>query len=417
MVRSSTIRIAVLLGCFAASGFAVAQEGVGQKLTGTPCPAATGPAEDPTYSLRKLAFEEIKAGHSEAARALMRCAIRANPKDLIALRQAVYLDLAAGDEPGASEDIDSLRALDASSAQFEAQQGYIFAKQKRYREARSAFQRAIAFGDAAITEQAERAIDVLDEEDPSRSASFSVDGQYLNRFDDGIVDASARFYQRLGSRGPVRAYLNARLLRDTASGVGPLPQIFSDNAFLGGVGLLFQPRGAHYSVTAEANEAYVFFAHPGTSTGAGRAATVPDFRVVGGYFQSFRRAGSRFAVEGNGSVGFYSRYQRDAIAYLQPRESYDLVVRGPVRVAPFFQQSLALDTNQQFFNNTAELIPGVQFALAAVPAVTLRTEYVRGFYLPLPTNSVNPYGLTYSDFRVRLLFGKSVTLHSGASER
>ena len=76
---------------------------------------------------------------------------------------------------------------------------------------------------------------------------------------------------------------------------------------------------------------------------------------------------------------------------------------------------MAFDTNQQFFNNTAELIPGVQLSLARVPGAALRTEYVRGYYLPFHSNSVNPYGGSYNDFRIRLTFDKCFFLR-GATQ-
>ena len=41
------------------------------------------------------------------------------------------------------------------------------------------------------------------------------------------------------------------------------------------------------------------------------------------------------------------------------------------------------------------------------------TEYVRGYYLPFHTNSVNPYGSTYNDFRVRLTFARTIPLKRG----
>ena len=377
------------------------------------CPATDPLASDPTYVLRKPAFEALAKGDQSEARRLMRCAVKVNGKDLIALRQLVYLDLNAGYDELAIEDIDTLRSLGASEPKFESQQGYLYFNQKRYDAARQAFERAAAGDDPEVRKDARRAIKVIDEEYPTHTLEIAVDAQYLNRFDDGVVDAYARYFQRLGRRSPLRAYAGVRLLRDTASQVGPLPQIFSDNAFLMGAGLAFQPHAAHYFVSAEANVAYVFYAGRN-----GTAALVPDYRAVAGYYRLFRpgpdSAMRKLSFQANGSFGFYSRYQRDAIAYLQPQETYDLN-QGVLRISPFFQQSFAFDTNQQFYNNIAELIPGVQLSLAHTPGAALRVEYVRGYYLPLHTNSVNPYGPTYNDFRVRLIFDKQFFMHRAES--
>ena len=185
-----------------------------------------------------------------------------------------------------------------------------------------------------------RAIAVIDAEYPAHSLEIALDAQYLNRFDDGIVDVYARYFQRLGRRSPVRAYAGARLLRDTASQTGPLPQIFSDNALMTGVGLAFQPHEAHYYVSAEANVAYVFYGGRNNTS-----ALRPDYRAVAGYYNVFRPANDshfhKLSFQANGSFGFYSRYQHDAIAYLQPQETYDLN-KGSLRVSPFFQQSFGV---------------------------------------------------------------------------
>jgi len=378
------------------------------------CPPASGTVEDPTYPIRKLAFDANSAGRKDEARHLMRCAIRANPHDVIALRQEVYFDLNAKDDAGAAEDIEALRAMGASAPQFEAQEGYILASQKKYDDARLAFGRAIAAGDPAITAQSMKAIYVLDGEFPRHTLSIYTDAQYLNRFSDGVVDTSARYYERLGSSSPFQVYAGERLLRDTASTGGTLPQIFSDNALLSGIGVQFQPHAAPYFLTAEANAAYVFY-----GSKHGTAAIVPDTRVVAGYYKLWRAGrdstlGDRFSFEANGSFGFYSRYQHDGIAYLQPREIIDLTHEGSLRLRPFLQQSVALDSNQQFYNNIFELIPGFEVSNTNFHGVSLRVEYVRGFYLPVNNASVNPYGSSYSDFRFRLLFQRNIPLGLGA---
>ena len=381
---------------------------------GAACPPADGTVEDRTYPIRKLAFEANTAGRVAEARHLMRCAIRANPKDLIALRQEVYLDLNAKDDAGAAEDIEALRALGASSPQFEAQEGYIYASQKKYDEARLAFGRAIAGGDPAITAQSMKAIHVLDGEFPRHVLSLYADSQYMNRFSDGVVDTYARYYERLGVSSPFQIYIGERLLRDTASSGGKLPQIFSDNALLSGIGVAFQPHDAPYFLTAEANAAYLFY---GSKNGT--SAIVPDSRVVAGYYKLWRSGrdssiGDRFSLEANGSVGFYSRYKHDGIAYLQPREILDLTHEGSLRLRPFLQQSISLDTNQQFYNNVFELIPGFEVSNTDLHGLSLRVEYVRGFYLPVSNSATNPYGSSYSDFRFRLLFQKNISFGLGA---
>ena len=376
------------------------------------CPA-TSTMGDITYPIRLKAFEAIDQHHPEEARQLMRCAIIANHADQIALRQEVYLDIDAGASENAIEDIEALRKVGSVDAQLDAQEGYLYADKKEYALARQAFRRAIATGDPALRLASLKALGNINSEYASRTLEFDVDGQYLNRFDDGVVDALLHLNQRLGRRSPFQAYLNVRLLRDTASQVGKLPEIFDDNAFLTGIGLSFQPAGAHFAISAEANEAYVFYAGRNHT-----AALIPDFRTVAGYYNVFRATPqSRFAFQANGSVGFYSRYDHDAIAYLQPQESVDIIRRDQLRLAPYLQESFAFDTNQQYYNNIAEIIPGLELYLKRLSGLALGAEYVRGYYLPFHTNSPNPYGSSYNDFRIHLTVSKTIPLAGRSEEK
>ena len=122
---------------------------------------------------------------------------------------------------------------------------------------------------------------------------------------------------------------------------------------------------------------------------------------------------SRISYELNGSFGFYSRYQHNGIAYLQPREMVELTPHGSaLQLTPFLQESVALDTNRAFYNNVLELIPGFEVSDTKAKGLALRVEYVRGFYLP--ADAGNPYGSSYNDFRVRLVFQKSIPFATGA---
>jgi tetratricopeptide (TPR) repeat protein len=369
------------------------------------CPKANGTVEDPTYPLRKIAFESLAASDVDEARRLLHCAVEANPNDQIALAQLVYLDIDARQKTAAILDIQKLRLLHAHTRAMEMQLGYLYEEQKQLVPARMAFERAIEYNDPETTAQARKALAVIASEWPQHQFGVYFDSDYLSRFGDEVVDSDVRFYERLGWGSPVSFYVHGRVLRDTASHLGQLPQIFSDNAAIAGGGLFFQPYRARYFLSGEANEAYLF-----KQNSTGRTALVPDYRAIAGYFGSWPKMGGPFRFEANGSVGFYSRYQHDGIAYLQPREALDLFHAGGLRFSSFLQENVALDTNQAFYNNTAEVVPGLDIHARSLPGASLRFQYVFGYYLDLPGNSPNPYGPSYRDLRFRLLYGRNVSV-------
>ena len=379
------------------------------------CPKAAGTVEDPTYPMRKQAFAALEAKDPGEARRLFQCAAEANPQDQIALAQLVYLDIDADQKPSAIHDIEALRRQHAQTKELEMQLGYLYAEKKQLVPARMAFERAIEYNDPATTAQARKALGVITAEWPDHQFGFYLDSEYMSRFSDEVVDSDARFYQRLGWRSPVSVYVHSRVLRDTASHAGELPEIYSDNAAMFGGGLFFQPFHAHYFVSGEANEAYLF-----KENTTGRTALVPDYRAVAGYFRTWSvhggpgeggsAQGGPMQFEANGSMGFYSRYQHDGIAYVQPREIVNLFEARGVGVSGYVQENLAFDTNQEFYNNTAEIAPGLDLHLKRVPGASLRAQYVFGYYLDLPGTTANPYGSAYRDFRFRLLYGRNLSL-------
>ncbi len=371
------------------------------------CPAANGTPEDPSYPVRKAAFAALTANNAAEAQRLFRCAATENANDRVALAQLAYLDIRAGDKPAAIQDIERLRALNAITPELELQIGYLYYAQRRLEPARLAFERALKYDDPAIKTKAQSALAVIEAEAPRRWTSLYLDTQYMERFHDQILDGDARAYQRLGPEWPVSFYAHARLLRDTASHAGALPQIFSDNAALFGGGLFLQSLRAHWYVNAEGNEAYLF-----KENTRGKTDWVPDWRAWGGYFRSWPEKPKRLGFEANGSIGFYSRYQHDTISYLQPREVAGLFHLGSFAFTGFVQENFSLDTNRLFYNNVAEVTPGLEIRSLRLPVASLRAEYVRGWYLPVPADAqnLNPYGTEYHDIRIRLLLWKSSSL-------
>lgn len=370
-----------------------------------PCPAAGGTVEDPTYPIRQKAFDALTAKDAEQARQLFRCAVKARQGERVALAQLVYLDIDAGDKPAAIQDIRELRVLHAQTKELELQLGYLYIDVNRLDLARQAFERALEYNDPAVVEKAHKALTVIAAAWPEHQLGFYLDSQFMTRFHDDVTDASLRYSERLGPRLPVSVYFNGRILRDTASHGGVLPQIYSDNAALVGAGLLYQPYRAHYFVSGEANEALLL-----TANAAGKNPMIPDYRAVAGYFRQWPEQGGWLHLEANGSMGFYSRYGNDGIAYLQPRELADLIRMGNLRLSAFVQENVALDTYQQYYNNTAELIPGLDLHDRRLAGLSLRCAFVRGYYLPLHSNSPNPYGPNYTDYRCRLILGSNMSL-------
>ncbi|QLH43554.1 MAG: hypothetical protein HWD59_13180 [Coxiellaceae bacterium] len=60
------------------------------------------------------------------------------------------------------------------------------------------------------------------------------------------------------------------------------------------------------------------------------------------------------------------------------------------------------DTEQQYYNNTLEIGPGIVFVPTNRYNIAFRYEKSAGYYLPVNSPSVNPYGSHYHNTVVML---------------
>lgn len=222
---------------------------------------------------------------------------------------------------------------------------------------------------------------------------------YSARFSDAIAFAQAQLHRRLGRTSPVTAFLGAALTKDSRSRGGNLPAVFADNFATIGIGLGAQPGPGYVVFRAEANVAVNLVRtadHPRRSE--------PDYRVLGATFRRWERAGHRRFAELYGSAGYYSRYRDNGIAYVQVRGGWRLSATRPFYA--YARLNLVKDTNRDFFNNLAEGGPGLEWRPGGPLNVSARAEVLGGVYFGISGRDQNPYGPSYSDFRVLLVLGR-----------
>jgi hypothetical protein len=182
---------------------------------------------------------------------------------------------------------------------------------------------------------------------------------------------------------------------------------------LTGVGIEFRPEGWHLRLAAEANLAFNF-------ASADREREVePDYRLMLGYergwsgrlvgpievFALGRLTGERLFSEVDASIGYYSRYDHNAIAYVEARDGFQFQPYGTARLGPYVVVNLAKDTNRDYFNNVGEAGAGVEFRPSSDYNFAIRAEYLYGFYYGIETAQPNPHSPRYNAFRVTMRFG------------
>ena len=330
------------------------------------------------------------------------------------LADAGYKLYDAGQYAAAAKDFEQVLQHDPKNYDAAAQLGYAYLNLHKPKQAEAAFRIALQSPDPKVRAQMLAEIKLLH----PPSVYFDVYGDliYLNRFDDFVGDLQTRLAKTLGHDSAFSLYWGNDLSRDTNSQNGIYPVIFADNVYMSGVGLLFQPGKAHYSIYAEANLAVNLLKYP-----MNEYNERSDLRVVAGYdnrwekhwrgplgaLTFFRPRSPRLYTYVDGSAGYYTRYFGDAIAYGQMQEGVYLGKAGDLQFLTYARYNLAADSIHEFYNNLGEFGPG--FAIRSAKErvdVTLETEYIHGVYFGVAAaGQPNLYGPTYNDLRVNLVFG------------
>ncbi len=367
--------------------------------------------------LRDEAMEQLKymqpAPDSDAATSRNASPANANPQNPDLATQAFQL-YDAGKYAQAAKDFQTLLASDPTNYAVAAQLGYADLNLQRDSQALAAFRIAAATHDVVLGKQVLAEIKLL--APPSIYFDIYGDSIYLGRFNDVVGDLQTRLGKSIGNRTPWSIYWGNSFTRDSSSKSGVFPAIFADNVYMSGLGILFQPSGKHYSVYGEANWALNLLDYPGntyTSRSDLRIVATYDnlihHHLVGpiGALTLFKLDSDRLYTFMDGSAGYYSRYFGDGIAYGQLQEGLRLGHAGYFKYLGYARYNLAADTIHEFYNNFVEIGPGlaVQSTKERVD-VMLETEFLYGIYFGSSTASTpNPYGLTYNEFRVTLVFG------------
>lgn len=381
--------------------------------------AARAPALEPRQiaqrdSLLNHGFELLRKGDRVGALQQFKAAEAIDPGNLLALKQVGYLELENGNLKAAAASFEAARTIAPGDSSLALQLGYIYDRLGQKAQAEQAFRRALDSSDAQVQVKATAAIKTVRLD--SRPWYFDLYGSplYDSRFDNGIAMFQARLAWRPARKVPVALYLGGQVIRDTSSEGGTLPIIFSDDVGLLGLGVEIQPRRSHFNLRTEANVAIPLL-NGGTYTYDARA----DYRAMGSYYNRFEgrlwgpvglltfghSRGERLFNDLNASVGFYSRYDRNGIAYLEDREGLRIGSLGRSDIFAYLKYDVVKDSNRDFYNNLAEGGPGVEFRPDRKVNLGLRVDYLRGSYFGI-AREPNPYGPNYNDFRVMLTFGK-----------
>ncbi|MFC3909926.1 tetratricopeptide repeat protein [Legionella dresdenensis] len=204
-----------------------------------------------------------------------------------------------------------------------------------------------------------------------------------------------------------KTYLLFRQTDDNKTDVlGQLPQIYEDNVRIMGAGVQITPVKAIPMVAFVETGAAYDLVYRNRNRWRG------DLRGGLMYYQDL---GARPAYFGRptlsakyygflyGDATYFSRYDNNVIGTLKTHQGIRLLQYHSSMLNLYMSGRVLQDTNRDFFNNIAEIGPGIGFIPSNRFFLEFRYEYIRGVYLPAG-GSVNPYSKYYNNGILQMLF-------------
>lgn len=289
------------------------------------------------------------------------------------------------------------------------QLGYLYDEEGQKKNAERMFRAAADSANPQVAEQARTALRTTQGMRGWWFGSLYFAPFYTSRFGNEINSLDAKV--GLQPSRYFQPYIGLRLTRDTRSQTGRLPVIFSDNTAVLSLGVQSRPFGPAAVVYAEAGTAFSLLDNPQH----GRA--IPDYRTGISWFkpwgsglaEAVRETSRRTALFGEAysDLAYYSRYGQNVIGYLQIKEGLTLSRKHVLPMQVFAAVNLIKDSQSDFYNNVAELGPGLRLApLKRLPMVQIQAQYLRGYYMTQGHRTRNPYGPNYNDYRLFLIWEK-----------
>ncbi|MCM2304981.1 MAG: hypothetical protein NDJ72_09780, partial [Elusimicrobia bacterium] len=358
-------------------------------------PEAAGIRRD---ALLNQGYELLRRDDAAAAREKFQMALRADPGKSLIAKQLGYMSAADGDMKEAAARLEGVRLLEPRDHRTALELGYIYDSLHEEAAARRSFAAAAESPDPAIGGPARKALErILSRTDPLyldlEAAALSS-----SRFANKVFSFDAKAGWKPDHAGPLAIYAAVRGTRDTRSRSGEVPEIYSDDAVSFAPGLRLQPKGWSASLTAEWGLTVNLLR---TSERPNRTQT--DGRVVLSDYRYWPGPKRLFADAGL-NAGWYGRYRDNVIATLRVRGGLRIPAGRSSQLTAYVPAYFHKDSNRDFYNNIVEAGVGLEFQPLTTANLSVRAEYLRGWYAGIEGRDPNPYGPRYDEVRATVAY-------------
>ena len=314
--------------------------------------------------------------------------LRANP--LTSLKEAGYHAIAANQPTVAIHHFTHLYGLTKSS-DTAMQLGYLYDVTNHKREAYRYFSYATHSSDKKQALAAEEALTHLAGQQTKLLPNPYFSEAYFNPFTESrfgltVLPAIWRVGIERHARWDTKEYLFLRRTQDNRSAnFGQLSQLYEDNVQITGVGGQITPfKTIPLLGFLEVGEAYdLVYQNRNRWRGDLRSGLMyfQEFGVRPSYFNNMRFFPDYYS-DWYADVTYFSRYNNNVIGTARTHQGIHVLQYHSSIINLYVTGRVIEDTRREFFNNIAEVGPGIAFIPSNRYPIQLRFEHVNGAYLP-----------------------------------
>jgi tetratricopeptide (TPR) repeat protein len=354
-------------------------------------------------------FYLLKQKDKPGAWLLIKQIILQYPDNVSALKEGGFLAITQGSRIDAIHYFTQAYNLN-SQPDLAMQLGYLYDQTDNKYLAYHYFNLATQSADKTLALRAQNALTNLSGLEMKRLPSPYFSELFFDPFSQSRFGLTVRpFIARLGvefdNRFQTKTYFVFRQTQDNkTTNLGQISQIYEDNVRIMGVGAQINPlKSIPLVAFVEAGEAYdLVYRNRNRWRGDLRGGLMyyNEFGTKPAYFDHLKISKDYYSLL-YGDITYFSRYDNNVIGTLKTHQGIRLLQYHSSMLNLYGSGRVLEDTRREFFNNFAEIGPGIGFIPSNRFKVELHFEHVRGVYLPAG-GSTNPYGKYYTNNTVQL---------------
>ena len=380
---------------------------------------------------KELAYLLLSAGEKDKAREQFEIIRGRAPGDLGVRQQLAYMYLAKSMKSEALTELRYVTEKDPGRHALRLEMAYLLWDMDSKKESKKEFRKvADQEEDMASKLKAEKALENIRASEPSIFfGDVYIDAFFSSRFINFIFTGRVREGIKPIQEVPWRLYLGLRITRDVRSKGGEQPEIYADNFMIPAAGMEFSPYVPGLNLFFEVGPAIALYDRKegpveldmrgGVNYYLDWMNTKPKKNPKGALIWPLTYFGELYT-----DFIWYSRFEQNVIGFIKVNNGINLFQVGMLLDQLYLRTALTYDIDGIYYNNIAEVGPGMRLKPWDWLGLSFYIEYALGFYIPRddspyenpddhfkrpeyynpPVNYRNPYTSPYHDVRIGVLF-------------